>query len=114
MDAPTTIFRALFDPTRCKILELLQEGSQSVTDLAHHFSMSRPAVSKHLAILRDAELVASRRQGRQQIYELNASPIGKARQWLERFEVRDPGTRLPRSRARIRLSAAMRDDWRCW
>ncbi len=108
MEAPTTILRAVSDPTRCKILELLREGNRSVTDLANHFSMSRPAVSKHLGILREAELVASHRQGRQQIYELDASPLRRAREWLSGFEPRDARPR------RRRRPAGKRDDWCCW
>lgn len=112
MDPLTNTLRALADPTRCKILELLQRGNRSVNDLAQHFSMSRPAVSKHLAILREAELVASRRQGRQQIYELDAGPLAQAREWLDRF---DSGTAEPRPLARrAPRPAGGPDDWRCW
>ncbi len=114
MTAPTAILRAVSDPTRCTILELLQEGSRSVTDLADHFSMSRPAVSKHLGILREAGLVTSHRQGRQQIYELNAAPLRQAREWLGRFDRRETESPPPRPRTRIRRPAAGRDDWRAW
>ena len=114
MDALSSTLRAVSDPTRCKILELLREDSRSVTDLANHFSMSRPAVSKHLGILREVGLVTSRRQGRQQIYELEAAPMAEARAWLGRFELPEPGPRLPRTRVRIRPAAAGGDDWRCW
>ncbi len=111
MEPLSNVLRALADPTRCKILELLQAGSRSVNELAQHFSMSRPAVSKHLSILREAELVSSRRQGRQQIYDLHAEPLGLAREWLGRFrsdtnEPEAPVKRIPR--------ASGRDDWRCW
>ena len=113
---PLTTLRALADPTRCRILELLHRESQSVSDLARHFSMTRPAVSKHLAILREAELVSSRRQGRQQIYELDPAPLAEIRAWLSRFdagakaagvETRPPARRAPRS-------PSGRDDWRSW
>jgi ArsR family transcriptional regulator, repressor of sdpIR and other operons len=117
-DPLTNTLRALADPTRCRILELLHRGSRSVNDLAQHFSMTRPAVSKHLAILREADLVRSRRQGRQQIYELDPAPLAPARAWLRGFEsgagkdggddgeTRPPARRIPRP--------ARRDDWRCW
>ncbi len=111
MDSLNNVLRALADPTRCKILELLQDDSRSVNDLAQHFSMSRPAVSKHLSILREAELVTSRRQGRQQIYDLHAEPLGLAREWLDRF---DSGTSEPQAPVRRIPRAAGRDDWRCW
>lgn len=112
MDSLTSTLRALADPTRCKILELLRADSRSVNDLAQHFSMSRPAVSKHLAILREAELVVSRRQGRQQIYELDMAPLRHVREWLGGFEA---GAAEPRRPARrMPPAAARRDDWRCW
>ena len=126
MDPLPSALRALADPTRCKILELLREGGRSVKELAEHFSMSRPAVSKHLSILREAELVASRRQGRQQIYDLNAAPLGPVREWLAGFEADEspaPAERPPRAAKRKRRTsrAAQRaprvtrqDDWRCW
>ncbi len=122
MDSLTSTLRAVSDPTRRAILDLLRKRSRSVTDLAQHFSMSRPAVSKHLGILRQAELVISRREGRQQIYELDASPLAPARQWLEQHAPRrnapPPGpAAAPRRRKqprRPRQPAAGRDDWRCW
>ena len=112
MDSLANTLRALADPTRCKILELLHENSHSVNDLAQHFSMSRPAVSKHLSILREAELVASRRQGRQQIYEMDPAPLAEAREWLGVFKT---STDEPeRSTRKPQRPAADRDDWRCW
>ncbi len=113
MEPPTHILRAIADPTRCRILELLADGSRSVNELAQHFSMSRPAVSKHLSILREAELVASRRQGRQQIYDLDAAPLGQVREWCESFGTGSPEPAKPVSRAR-RRPAAGRGDWRAW
>ncbi|MCP3960800.1 MAG: winged helix-turn-helix transcriptional regulator [bacterium] len=82
MDELTATTRALADATRRTVLELLRDGGQSVSDLARHFSMSRPAVSKHLAILRDSGLVSARREGRQQIYELDAAKLEPVREWL--------------------------------
>ncbi len=112
MDSLANTLRALADPTRCKILELLHKDSRSVNDLAQHFSMSRPAVSKHLSILREAELVASRRQGRQQIYEMDAAPLKEARDWLGRFKAETDEPPLPA--AKLPRKADGRDDWRCW
>lgn len=112
MDPLTNTLRALADPTRCKILELLHKDSRSVNDLAQHFSMSRPAVSKHLAILREAELVASRRQGRQQIYEMDATPLEQACEWLRHFDAEENEPRRPQPR--ILKPSGRSDDWRCW
>ncbi len=118
MDPLTNTLRALADPTRCKILELLHAGSRSVNELAQHFSMTRPAVSKHLSILREAELVTSRRQGRQQIYDLTAMPLGEVREWLDGFDAgRGEPQPAPQSPARARRGerpAARRDGWRSW
>ena len=112
MDPLNNTLRALADPTRCKILELLAAGSRSVNELAQHFSMSRPAVSKHLSVLREAELVASRRQGRQQIYDMDAAPLAQVREWLDRF---DAGKAEPKSPKTVRRRfSANRDDWRAW
>ncbi len=118
MDPLTNTLRALADPTRCKILELLRAGSRSVKELVQHFSMSRPAVSKHLSVLREAELVTSHRQGRQQIYDLDASPLRPVREWLEGFDAgageSQPEAKSPSRSGQRRRPAANRDDWRSW
>ena len=112
MDSLANTLRALADPTRCKILELLHENSHSVNDLAQHFSMSRPAVSKHLSILREAELVTSRRQGRQRIYRMDSAPLTEAREWLSGFVTEEAEPRRPNRRPRRKSGG--RDDWRSW
>lgn len=82
-------FRALADPTRRALLDLLRdEGPLRAGDLAGAFpAISRPAVSKHLAVLRKAGLVAERRDGRERWYRLNAAPLQRVHEWLERYEV---------------------------
>lgn len=75
--------RALADPTRRTILNLLKNGEQSAGALAEHFDMSLPAVSKHLTILKGAELIRDRREGKYIYYELNASVLDEALLWLE-------------------------------
>ena len=67
------VMRALSDGTRREILGLLRERPMSATELVSHFPMSAPAVSKHLSILKDAELVRCRREGKFMVYELSAS-----------------------------------------
>lgn len=76
---------AVADGTRRAILDRLTSGPHSVTDLAEPFSISRPAVSKHLRILLEADLVAERRQGRNRIYALNPGPLREVDHWLERY-----------------------------
>ncbi|HEX9885036.1 MAG TPA: metalloregulator ArsR/SmtB family transcription factor [Longimicrobiales bacterium] len=80
---PAEIFRALGDPTRCRIVELLGQAPRSVSELVSEFSMSQPAVSKHLRVLREAEVVRVQSQGRQRIYALAPQPLDDAERWLE-------------------------------
>jgi len=79
------VFAALADPTRRRILEQLAEGQTRVTRLAEPFSMSLPAVSKHLRVLEGAGLVKRHRRGREHVLELEAGPMTGALQWLERY-----------------------------
>jgi ArsR family transcriptional regulator len=68
-------YRALGDPTRREILRLLREGEMAAGELAAHFEMSWPSVSRHLKVLEGAELVSSRRQGGNIIYALETSVL---------------------------------------
>ena len=79
------VFRALADPTRRAILDLLRKGAHPVNDIARAFPVSRPAVSKHLRQLREADLVIGRKDGRQQVYELNAGPLTAVDEWLRQY-----------------------------
>ena len=80
------VFRALADPTRRDILALLRGGRHSVGDIASHFRTSRPAISKHLRLLRSAGLVVARKQGTARICELNAKPLRAVNDWLRDYE----------------------------
>jgi ArsR family transcriptional regulator, arsenate/arsenite/antimonite-responsive transcriptional repressor len=66
-------FRALSDPTRRDILRLLRDGPRTSGEIAQHFDVAWPTISRHLAILRDARLVLSTRMGQQIVYEVNLS-----------------------------------------
>ena len=79
------IFGALADPTRRRILQRLSEGESAVTRLAAPFSMSLPAVSKHLRVLENAGLVKRHRHGREHRLEIEAEPMKEALQWMERY-----------------------------
>lgn len=74
---------ALADPTRRAILEMLRKP-MSVTDIAAHLPVSRPAVSQHLAVLREASLVTERRDGTRRIYSADAAGLAALRDYLER------------------------------
>ncbi|MHB9146573.1 MAG: ArsR/SmtB family transcription factor [Symbiobacteriia bacterium] len=80
------VFSAIADPTRRQVLGLLAGGEQSVTALTSHFTVTRPAVSKHLAILRQAGLVTERKVGRERRYRLRAEPLQEVRDWTSHFE----------------------------
>jgi DNA-binding transcriptional ArsR family regulator len=75
-------FTALADPTRRHIIETLAAGEASFGDLAERFEMSRPAVSQHLKVLRDAGIVASRADAQRRIYSLNDGGLDELETWL--------------------------------
>jgi DNA-binding transcriptional ArsR family regulator len=81
------LFHALADPTRRALLDLLREGSRPAGEIAQAFPISRPAVSKHLRLLRSARLVEERSQGRHRIYRLNPAPLEAVDQWLAGYRV---------------------------
>ena len=81
----TTIFLALADPTRRAILERLRHGEASGTELAQPFSISVPAISKHLRVLEHADLILHRKDGRTHRFRLAARPLKEAATWLEHY-----------------------------
>lgn len=82
---PEAIFSALADPTRRAVLDLLRQGSRPAGQIARAFPISRPAISKHLRLLRRAHLVEERRAGRHRFYQLNAVPLKAVDSWLEHY-----------------------------
>lgn len=68
-------FRALADPTRREILRLLRSGEKTAGELAAPFAMSKPSLSHHFAVLKQADLIASRREGQQIYYFLNTTAV---------------------------------------
>ena len=75
--------RALSDPTRREILQMLKRGTMSAGDLAAKFDMSAAAVSRHLAVLKEAELVRDKREGKFIYYTLNASVLEEILLWVK-------------------------------
>ncbi|HZG95444.1 MAG TPA: metalloregulator ArsR/SmtB family transcription factor [Mycobacteriales bacterium] len=73
---------ALADPTRRRILELLADGDVAAGELSDEFAVSRPAVSRHLRVLREAGLVQSRVDGQRRVYSLDARPLAELDEWL--------------------------------
>jgi DNA-binding transcriptional ArsR family regulator len=78
-------FSALADPTRRAVLDLLRAGMRPAGEIARSFTVSRPAISKHLGILRRAHLVEERREGRHRLYQLNPEPLKAVDSWLEQY-----------------------------
>jgi DNA-binding transcriptional ArsR family regulator len=78
-------FSALADPTRRAVLDLLRGGMRPAGEIARSFTVSRPAISKHLAVLRRAHLVEERREGRHRMYQLNPEPLKAVDSWLEQY-----------------------------
>ena len=76
------VFKALADPTRREILRLLGRGEMTAGDLAARFEMSKPSMSHHFAVLKQADLIRSRRKGQQIIYALNSTVLEDVLTWL--------------------------------
>jgi DNA-binding transcriptional ArsR family regulator len=81
----TDVFRAIADPTRRAILDRLRAGPAPVNVLAADFRQSRPAISKHLRVLRRARLVVEERAGRERLYELQPRPLQEVAAWIEGY-----------------------------
>jgi ArsR family transcriptional regulator, repressor of sdpIR and other operons len=74
----STVFKALSDPTRRRVLELLRKRPLSAGELADHFDVSKPTMSAHFAVLREAGLIASEKHGKSVVYELQMSVLEDA------------------------------------
>ena len=80
-----TTFAVIGDPSRRRILDELREGDRSVGQLVEALSMSQPAVSKHLRVLREAGLVRSRTVAQRRVYGIRAEPLAEVDEWLEPY-----------------------------
>src|SRR5580704_697682 len=78
-------FTALADPTRRRVFEKLSSGPKSVGAIARGLPVSRPAVSQHLRVLKDAGLVADRAEGTRRVYSIDPHGLGALRKWLDQF-----------------------------
>jgi DNA-binding transcriptional ArsR family regulator len=76
------VFKALSDPTRREILRALVRGEQSAGELAEQFDMSKPSVSHHFSLLKDADLIRSRRDGQRILYSLNTTVLEDLATWM--------------------------------
>ena len=82
---PREGFKALADPTRRRILELLREGNCTAGELAEHFDISKPSLSHHLATLKSAGLVTDERHGQNIVYNLNTTVMQDLIGWFMGF-----------------------------
>lgn len=80
------IFQAIADPTRRAIIMLLTVGAMTPNAIAEHFNSSRQAVSKHLKILTECEVLYQEQQGREIYYHLNVKKMYEIEKWLEQFK----------------------------
>lgn len=76
------IFKALADPVRRKILELLGEGDMAAGDISSHFNITKPSVSRHLAVLKSSGLVSAKKSGQKIIYSLETAAVREIMRWL--------------------------------
>ena len=89
---PIALYSALADTTRCRILEILKAAPTPVHVLTEAFSISRPAISRHLRVLKSAGLVAEVKKGRENVYAFRPAKLDAARTWLE--AIRSTGARV--------------------
>jgi DNA-binding transcriptional ArsR family regulator len=85
-DALSTVFGALADPTRRAILGRLTEGDHTVAELSAPFSVSQPAISRHLKVLEEAGLISRSRRATARLSHLEAQPLREATEWLARYQ----------------------------
>jgi DNA-binding transcriptional ArsR family regulator len=85
MQTLDTTYSALADPTRRAILARLALGEASVREVAEPFPISAPAISRHLKVLEDADLIARRKQGQTHILSLNPTGLKSAQEWLDYY-----------------------------
>ena len=78
-------FAALADPTRRQVFERLSRGPRAVGDLAEGLPVSRPAVSQHLKVLKEAGLVTDRADGARRVYQIDPQGLGQVRAWFDQF-----------------------------
>lgn len=83
--ATATTFDVLAEPTRRRILDLLLDGERPVGELVARLKLSQPGVSKHLRVLREAGLVAVRREAQRRIYGVRPEPLEEVAEWLEPY-----------------------------
>ena len=95
---PIAILVALADPTRCRIVEILRDGPQPVHVLAASFDISRPAISRHLRVLKQARLISEKKTGRENRYGLHAEKLKPVGRWLEDMQTKARSAPVPKAK----------------
>lgn len=94
------VFAVIAEATRRDILVSLRNGDKAVGELVQELEASQPTISKHLKVLREADLVSMRAQGQKRYYALNPKPLAGVASWLETFDVGRPAAAEPATAAR--------------
>jgi ArsR family transcriptional regulator, arsenate/arsenite/antimonite-responsive transcriptional repressor len=81
------LFKALSDENRRKILDLLRNGDLTAGEIAENFDMSKPAISQHLSVLKNAELVIALKKGQYVYYSLNSTVFQDVMKWIIQFNI---------------------------
>ena len=89
------VFAVIAEATRRDILVSLRNGDKAVGELVQELEASQPTISKHLKVLREADLVSMRAQGQKRYYALNPKPLAGVASWLETFDVGRPAAAVP-------------------
>lgn len=97
---PIAVLVALADPTRCRILEILREGPQPVHVLAGSFKISRPAISRHLRVLKQARLISEKKSGRENRYAIHMDKLKPVTTWLADFQAAKPALKPTKEAAK--------------
>ncbi|WP_421760192.1 metalloregulator ArsR/SmtB family transcription factor [Devosia sp.] len=105
--SPVDQFAALADPTRLRVIELLSAKSRPVHELAAAFSISRPAISRHLKVLKEADLVKEEKRGRENVYALQRSRLKPAMDWLEKHRAKPDKPEKTPKRAPVNVVPAV-------
>lgn len=103
---PLPVLIALADPTRCKIIEILREGAQPVHVISGAFAISRPAISRHLRVLKQARLISEKKLGRENLYALHADKLKPVGEWLAEMQTPGSGATAPRVKAKSKKTAS--------
>lgn len=86
MDIRRDVFQAIADPTRRAIILLLAVGAMTPNGIADHFQTSRQAVSKHIKVLTECDILSQEQKGREIYYHLNADKMKEIEKWLDQFK----------------------------